>query len=405
VSLSQILRKLDPTRFETTVLLLRRDAKAIEVLQNAGARVVVRNGLSQFRQVIGGWDLATPLGLYFTLRSVLALIPSWLWFRRLLADLKPDLVYLNALPAFLYAYPAHKAGVPVILHVREIVLKGLLQAWRRMYRRVVERYVHETIYIGEFERGQLGASGRYRVIPNYVDLARWTRCRDVGQAHASPDGGVDEISAGKPPAILFVGGLNPIKGIGVLLPALAILKRRGIPFRWVCLALEATGRPPHGLKRLLLANRKTMSFGEVQAFLAETGLTEQSIFKPFVTDPVPEYLKADVLVFPSTEPHFPRPLVEAGALALPVVASDLPGPQAVVENGVNGLLVPANDPEMLAAALERLLTDRELRIRMGQANYQVVKARYNAAVNEQCILELIEKYTHGAESRGIAGSP
>jgi glycosyltransferase involved in cell wall biosynthesis len=390
VSLSQIVRKLVGQGFEARVLLLRADARAVELLERNGAQVIAAPGLSQFRQVVGGWSLATPLGLAFSLRSLLMLGPSLVQFRRLLARLQPDLVYLNALPACLYACPAKRAGIPAILHVREIVEDGPGGIWRKLYAAIIRRCVTQTIYIGAYEKARLQALGPAEVVPNYVDLRVWNR----EQSRPGERAVEAAVPPGPAPVILFVGGLNPIKGLRVLLPALARLRQRAVPFRCVCLALDTGARRPRGLKRFLLSAEEVMSFEEVHAFVEQNDLIEQIEFKPYTNNPVAEYAQADILVFPSTAPHFPRPLVEAGALGLPVVASDLPGPRAVVEPGINGLLVPANDANALADALERLLVDSRLRATMGEANYQVVKEHHNAAMNEQCILRLIETYIH-----------
>ncbi len=76
---------------------------------------------------------------------------------------------------------------------------------------------------------------------------------------------------------------------------------------------------------------------------------------------------SDVVVLPSYAEGVPRALIEAAAMARPIVATDIPGARAVVEHGVNGLLVPARDSESLAHAIERLLCSEELRMEYGGA--------------------------------------
>jgi glycosyltransferase involved in cell wall biosynthesis len=83
----------------------------------------------------------------------------------------------------------------------------------------------------------------------------------------------------------------------------------------------------------------------------------------------------------------PTALLEAAACGKPLVASDISGCRAVVQEGVTGLLVPPNDPQALADALERLALDAQLRSRMGDAARQLVldqftHERINAATLE-----------------------
>ena len=73
--------------------------------------------------------------------------------------------------------------------------------------------------------------------------------------------------------------------------------------------------------------------------------------QPFVADARAAYAAADVLVFPALVDHFPRPLVEAGAMALPAVASDFPGARQVVADSESGFLVPPGDAGALAQAV------------------------------------------------------
>lgn len=85
------------------------------------------------------------------------------------------------------------------------------------------------------------------------------------------------------------------------------------------------------------------------------------------------YAGFDVYVLASHREGFPRSAMEAAAMGLPIVATNIRGCRQVVEDGVTGLLVPARDPEALAAALERLALDGTLREAMSGA--AVGKAR------------------------------
>ena len=76
---------------------------------------------------------------------------------------------------------------------------------------------------------------------------------------------------------------------------------------------------------------------------------------PFRPDPERLNAAADLVVFPSTLPHFARPVIEAGAMAVPVVASRLGGVEELVEDGMTGILVPPGDPAALGDAIARVL--------------------------------------------------
>jgi len=79
------------------------------------------------------------------------------------------------------------------------------------------------------------------------------------------------------------------------------------------------------------------------------------------------YTAFDLFALASHREGFPRAAMEAAALGLPVVATDIRGCRQVVDDGANGVLVPPRDAARLAAAIETVATDGALRRRMGEA--------------------------------------
>lgn len=87
---------------------------------------------------------------------------------------------------------------------------------------------------------------------------------------------------------------------------------------------------------------------------------------------------ADIAVLPTYYPEgVPRFLLEAAASGLPLVASDIPPCRAVVQDGLNGFLVPVKDEERLIEAIGKLAEDPELRTRFGAAGREIVEDRFS----------------------------
>jgi len=107
-------------------------------------------------------------------------------------------------------------------------------------------------------------------------------------------------------------------------------------------------------------------------------------------DDMPElYALMDVLVLPSYREGFPRAPMEASAMGVPAVVTDIRGCRETVEPGVNGLLVPVGDVDALARALVELLTDEPRRRRMGEAGRAIAEERFD----EQKVFErVLEEY-------------
>ena len=95
--------------------------------------------------------------------------------------------------------------------------------------------------------------------------------------------------------------------------------------------------------------------------------------------------RSDIFVLPSRitrsgdRDGLPNVLMEAQAMAVPVLSTDLPGIAELVENGKNGWLVPSRDPRALAAALRTLIGDPELRVSLGSAGAISVRRKFSAA--------------------------
>jgi glycosyltransferase involved in cell wall biosynthesis len=109
----------------------------------------------------------------------------------------------------------------------------------------------------------------------------------------------------------------------------------------------------------------------------ELGLVDRVAFSGFRMD-VPVVMSAlDILVLASASPEpFGRVLIEAMAAARPVVAADAGAAREIIEDGVQGLLVPPRDAEAMARAIIHLRTHRDAAILMGQKGQDTVQERF-----------------------------
>jgi len=114
---------------------------------------------------------------------------------------------------------------------------------------------------------------------------------------------------------------------------------------------------------------------------------------------LPELLSTwDMTVMPSVCEAFGIAALEAGAMELPVIASDVGGFRDSVVHGITGLRVPVGAPFALAQAIITLLESRELRARMGRAGRRFVAEHYE---QEACLTGQIEAYRRAMEARTV----
>ncbi|MBP1703721.1 MAG: family glycosyltransferase, partial [Chloroflexi bacterium] len=171
-----------------------------------------------------------------------------------------------------------------------------------------------------------------------------------------------EYALQNPVRIIFVGRLHEQKGLEILLNAFQMLQQKHAPGT---LILQLLGDGP-------LRN-------ELARLAEQLGIAGQVQFAGQVGD-VADYLEhADVFVLPSRAEGISNALLEAMATGLPVIASNIPGNQAVIEDGMNGLLFAAGDPVDLENKLTNLLSDRSQRQRLGEAAAISVDSRFSIA--------------------------
>lgn len=110
------------------------------------------------------------------------------------------------------------------------------------------------------------------------------------------------------------------------------------------------------------------------------------------------YRSMDVFVLPSHREGFPRTPMEAAAMGVPVVATDIRGCRQVVEHGVNGLLVPVGDPVALAEAIRAIGEDSERRVAMGEAGRQRALAEFD---ERRVVASVMDTYDRVAARKGL----
>jgi len=110
------------------------------------------------------------------------------------------------------------------------------------------------------------------------------------------------------------------------------------------------------------------------------------------------YPGMDIFVLASHREGFPRSAMEAAAMGLPIVATDIRGCRQVVEHGVTGLLVPPRDHVALASAIARLAGDQELRARMSSAARERARHLFD---QRRCIETTLSVYERLLRRRGL----
>jgi glycosyltransferase involved in cell wall biosynthesis len=266
-------------------------------------------------------------------------------------------------------HSGHPAWERSRLRIEHAIVRSVQGFERRAYResRLV-LYNYETV--GRMIRETHGAAVPCRRIAYAAEPA----FRDSpNEAEREPA----EIAALRPetaPLLVSVSRHDPRKGIDVLLHALARLKKQGVPFR-ACLVGE--GRLLHVHRNLSRA----------------LGLDEQVAIPGFVPDSFAYLRRADAFCLPSRfEQSGSLSLLEALQAGAPVVASACDGIPEDVRDGEDALLVTPDDPDSLASALARVLTDRSLREKLARRALETYRRRFSADIFSSALASLYAEF-------------
>lgn len=254
-------------------------------------------------------------------------------------------LYLHRLGGFSYSFTAHAKDI-YLESVSTDVLHRKLAAARF------------TITVSDYNRTHLlslGASDRVVRIYNGLDLRQF-----------SPH----EVAPDDPPLVLGVGRLVEKKGFADLIRACAILRREGCRFQCRIVGKGELERP-------------------LRALIDELDLAAQVE----LSGPMPRevlldlYPRASVVTAPcivgadGNRDGLPTVLIEAMALGVPVVSTDVTGIPELVEDGRTGLLVAQHDPQALAGAIRLLLEDRAAAGALARAGRERVEAMFDLREN------------------------
>jgi glycosyltransferase involved in cell wall biosynthesis len=279
-------------------------------------------------------------------------------FARIIRQVRPDVVHAHSSKAGAVARVARllRPQTPVLYTPHGYAMAGFFPRVERAAYREVERglglLTSRVLAVCEAEAKlarTVTAARRVKVVHNGVDV----RAAAVDQADPRED-----ALRSRGPLVCTVCQLRPGKGMQTLLDAWpAVVAAQ--PEAQLAIAGD-------GVLRGALEQR-------AEAF----GVADSVHFLGECPDPIAVVRGADVFVLASWFEAFPYVILEAMALGLPIVASDVGGVAEAIAHGQSGLLVPAREPAALSSMLTELLANGELRGRLGAAALQTVKRRFS----------------------------
>lgn len=347
---SQLLKTLDrlpPEQYEAYVVLSRAEGERVAELTEVPCVKDVATFGSGGRRV-------KLLEKAFALGGIVNavkpnIVHSWLWYSNFLCGLSCKLGLWRKIP-----FIASQRGD---YHARY----GKFRLWitEKLIYNTADTLLTNSVQIQRYLREQY-PDKKVVSIPNLLELPteKWSQQRG--------DNTQEKL-------IVSVGRFAPEKGHRYLIEALNLLSQRDVAWRCTFLGegeLEA----------------------ELRALVAEYGLSEQIAFPGFCEDVFSVLFTADVFVLPSLHESSPNALIEAMGIGMPCIASDVGGIVDLIEAEKDGVRVPPQEPEALATALHRMLTDSDFASALGRNARATIQMKFNSAKSLRKLEEIYQGF-------------
>jgi glycosyltransferase involved in cell wall biosynthesis len=322
------------------IVAVPREGPICSVLKEGGIQVEICPRLTTItRRQYGSLQ-----GLFSLFFSFIRSIPE---FWRTVSRFHPDLIHTNNSLIVTPGIVARLRGIPHLWHVREVFADfPRLWSWYQWYLCICsDRIICVSKAVAAQFSCRISEKQLYVLhngLPKQEFLVSSIQGREFRQKHNLNGqmlvGLVGRIKVGR-------------KGQDVLLHAAATLKMRFPDVRFVLVGGVFPGNEAH--------------LDQLQALIKQLDLTDHVICTGDIGDVKPAYAALDISVQLSVMPEaFSGVVIESMAMGIPVVATRCGGTTEQITNGVTGILVEPGDAQQLASALERLLSDPELRVRL-----------------------------------------
>ncbi len=293
---------------------------------------------------------------------------------------RAEVVHANSIRAGIVLALARPRGAATVVHIRDCLPAGAVtSATMRLIAARTDVLIANSGYTAAWVR-TVAPAARVEVVHNPVDLARFDPARiDRAAARARlGQAGERRVLAG------VVAQLSPWKGQDTAIEAVALAREQGLDVH-----LLLVGSAKFVARATRFDNEAFVA--RLRSLIDRAGLQER-VSLLGERDDVPELIRAlDVLLLPSEEEPFGRALIEAMALGVPVIATNVGGPPEIVDDGVEGRLLAPHEPAAWAAAIAEIAAAPQLAQAMGSAGRARVERQFSAERHAEAVLGLYRR--------------
>jgi glycosyltransferase involved in cell wall biosynthesis len=373
-SLINLIRHFNGDKYEIKVLLIKHSIVADKLNENSISYTVCESKFYKKYYKYFTHSEADYVKWYqlvkFLKHSIFWLLSRLYFAKKELAKQDYDIVHLNSSVLTDWLAPAKKKG-KVFIHIREPFRNGRFDLLRFVFRSQMHLHADHIIAISKDNAKRVNLQEKTTVVYNNFDIPM----------KAPPDASYASRK------VLYLGGAATIKGYYSIVDALDYLDEDVTIYFGgyypINIRLNSEINVIKDFVKHLVHRRQYAAIRKIKDHpqVDIIGLTHN----------VSDYLnEVCCLVSPFTVPHFARPIIEAYFHKKPVIGTDVEGMDEIIVHEVTGLIVPKNNPEAIAKAINELTRNKKKSKILGETGWKMSLQKF--CDNSNQIIELYNKY-------------
>ena len=381
VSMEYLVKGFNSRGYSVYVLTSKTDSNFRMLLENSATLLDARKwGLKtialdlHFTRTISPFS---PSGMLMILKNSVKFFLGIVIVWKAIGVSRADIVYANEYAVIQGSLAAFLRRIPSVMHIRSRFLRGTIGIRRAILARLIPVFNDAVFAITKIEADQLQPSekGRekIRVIGEFFPMsaAQTIEGKVVRKAFGFPEG--KQI-------VTMLGGILEIKGTIDFLRAAERVARERKDVLFV-LAGKSDWKVGDGGREY---------FEECSVIIEVLRQLKAIIVLGEITNSLELVAASEIVVSPSRETHFARPVIEAWGFSKPVIAVRTEHIENLISDNVNGLLVTEGSSDNFAMAIQRLLQDGELCRRLGSEGKKRTRADFSADENVGKIVDICD---------------
>lgn len=303
-------------------------------------------------------------------KDLLSFINGVILAAKVLGKYKPEMVYLNEYVTIQFGLVAKLKSIPVVVHIRSLFIDQKFNLRIMLLRKILRIIPDFNFAITEIEANQIkglsNKAGNVIIVPEFLSEDDFKISSDLSQLKKKFD------VSGNNKVVTFLGGISSIKGSIDFISSIEYLSENVSNTKFILAGKNRDYKTSSDIHKYYIKCIEYLKRPKIKSRIKVPGEVEN----------INDLLSiSDIVISCSTISHFSRPIIEAWAHKKAVIATDIKHTSNLIENEINGILVPANNPRELAATIERLLSDKKLCEEMGKNGYKKAKEMYSEGIN------------------------